>query len=141
LAREFAVLDDDDGEVGFVDEDGSVADAEDGWGVDEDEVEAGFDVFDEFGHALGVEDAGAVGGEEAAGEEVEVFDGGLDDDFFEGDLGGEVVGEAFLVGDVEEGVEAGAAEVGVDEEDVVTALGADEGEVGEGGGFAFTSAA
>ena len=46
-----------------------------------------------------------------------------------------------MIADVEEGVQAGPAQIRIDEQHIVAPLSADEGEIGEGGGFAFTRAA
>ena len=49
-------------------------------------------------------------------------------------------GEADVVGDVEEGVDAGAAQVAVDDDDALADIREGDGQVGDGGGLALGGA-
>ncbi len=76
-----------------------------------------------------------------AADQVETRDRGAQDDVVEvGNPPVDVVGEGELgIGHTEEGVEVGAAEIGIDDDDSLTALGEHHAEVGGEDRFADTA--
>ena len=138
LAWQLAVLDDDHRQVDLTREHRSIADTEDRWRVDEDEVEAALHVCDELGHAAGVQDTSSIGWQDAGRHEVEVVDWRLQDDVLQHQIRGEIVGQTNGVVDVEEGVQLRTAQVTVDHERVVPTLRTDVGQVDQSGRLALT---
>ena len=129
-----AGIDDDEDAVDAGGEEGGIRDDE-GGAIEDDDVGGGLELGEELIHAGGGKDLSGVGGQGAAGEDAEVADGGgLEGGVKEG-VAEEDVGEAEAVGEVEEAVLAGAAQVGVDEDDALAALGDDGSEVGGDGGL------
>ena len=105
--------------------------------VDDDAVEGLQEVIEESWQVGGGEEFGGIGRAVTGCDEGEIFDSGLVDDGFQCGISTEVVCEAggrFLA--MEQGlVEAGTAQIGVDQEGFEILLGEDDGGVDGGVGF------
>ncbi len=132
-----AGADDEEDAIDDGGEDDGVVDGEDGGGIDEDEIGLVEDGGEDFAHFVGAEEFGGVGGELAGADDVEGVDGGGLEGAVEVDGGLDEEGAEAGVGlGVEDAVDAGAVEVGVEDGDAAPGLGEDDGEVGGDGGLA-----
>ncbi len=134
-----AGADDEEDGVDAGGEDGGVGDGGGGRGVVDDDIGALGELLHEVLGEVGVEELGGVGRDGAAGEDHEVGDAsdvlhGLAE--AEGAVEDEV-GEADGVGQAEDFVDVGLAQVGVDQDDALAGLGEDDGQVGGGEGLAL----
>lgn len=134
FARGFAGPDDEDGFVDMGGDNEGIADGIHRGAVDNDAVESFQKVIEEGGKVGGGEEFGGIGRAATGCDEGEIFDSGLVDNGFQGGISAKVVCEAggrFLA--VEQGfVEAGTAQVGVDEKRFEILLGEDDGSVDGG---------
>ena len=105
--------------------------------IDDDAVEGSQEAIEEGREVGGGEEFGGIRRAATGCDEGEIFDSGLVDDGFQGGVSAEIVcetGGCFLA--VEQGlVEAGTAQVGVDQERFEILLGEDYGGVDGGVGF------
>ncbi len=139
LARIAAVLDDEDDVVDFARDDGAVADAEDGWRVDEDEVVALLEVVEHVADLVAGQDADFR--QWACCRRARQWSLGIAVRWTKLAASPsprrKLLSPSFIR-DAEEFVQRGAAQIAVDEDDRLAGLGADDGKIEDGGRLALS---